>query len=505
MHNQDDSRSERFGRERNPVENRGTPTFPTKSPGYDVGTRASEASSQAGPRRHLCRRSQAAAIGDGLIAEIDTDDGVKEIGTLSSIWNRWAMPLAVVNRPAPTKGLLYAKGRAKPPFQTREQIHRQVARGGLSGLEAKELWSSLFLTLVQVQELLASVKARAGWPWVEVAFSFAAYTGARRSEILRPRVDDVDFEAGAITIREKKRDRTRQMTFRTVPMSAGLRHVMQAWLEEQHPGGSYTICGQGGCPLTRQTMTKAFRAAVHGSPWQVVQGYHVLRHSFASNCAMKGVDQRVIDSWMGHQTEAMRRRYRHLFPEQEQMAMPSVTSPSRRPFIHRLALATRCDDVRNARFSGGNVSVYAQTCCSGIGLALPMLLPFCYQFVAHLTRSDRRRSLCLQASATAPVARTLTPPAQQRAGRHAFIEGRGSGFLDTRPPLPPPSINILDPAISERPRAAAGAEFAAIQNRPPKKSAIVSTETVVTIKEASSQCSAPTARLSSPVPGIGAE
>jgi hypothetical protein len=76
MHNQDDSRSERFGRERNPVENRGTPTFPTKSPGYEVGPRASEASSQAGPRRHLCRRSQAAAIGDGLIAEIDTDDGV---------------------------------------------------------------------------------------------------------------------------------------------------------------------------------------------------------------------------------------------------------------------------------------------------------------------------------------------------------------------------------------------------------------------------------------------
>jgi hypothetical protein len=76
MHNQDDSRNERFGRERNPVENRGTRTFPTKSRGYEVGTRASAASSRAGPTRHLCRRSQAAAVGDGLIAEIDTDDGV---------------------------------------------------------------------------------------------------------------------------------------------------------------------------------------------------------------------------------------------------------------------------------------------------------------------------------------------------------------------------------------------------------------------------------------------
>jgi hypothetical protein len=76
MRNQDDSRNERFGRERNPVEIRGTRTFPTKSPDYEVGTRASAASSRAGPTRHLCRRSQAAAVGDGLFAEIDTDDGV---------------------------------------------------------------------------------------------------------------------------------------------------------------------------------------------------------------------------------------------------------------------------------------------------------------------------------------------------------------------------------------------------------------------------------------------
>ena len=56
----------------------------------------------------------------------------KEIGTLSSVWNRWALPLGLVNGPAPTKGLIYAKVRAKPPFQTLEQIKRQLARGGLS-------------------------------------------------------------------------------------------------------------------------------------------------------------------------------------------------------------------------------------------------------------------------------------------------------------------------------------------------------------------------------------
>ena len=138
-------------------------------------------------------------------------------------------------------------------------------------------------------------------------------------------MNDLDFDAGTITIREKKRDRSREMKFRTVPMADVLGRVLRAWLDENHPGGPFTLCGQGGSPFTRQMMTKAFRSAVKGSRWQVVQGYHVLRHSFASNCAMKGVDQRDIDSWMGHQTEAMRRRYRHLFESQQDDEEPGTT------------------------------------------------------------------------------------------------------------------------------------------------------------------------------------
>ena len=50
----------------------------------------------------------------------------------------------------------------------------------------------------------------------------------------------------------------------------------------------------------------------------------VLWHSFASNCAVAGVDQRVTNEWMGHQTEEMVRRYRHLFPEQQRQAIDKV-------------------------------------------------------------------------------------------------------------------------------------------------------------------------------------
>jgi site-specific recombinase XerD len=63
----------------------------------------------------------------------------------------------------------------------------------------------------------------------------------------------------------------------------------------------------------------------------VLRGWHVLRHSFASNAAMKGVDQRVINSWLGHQTEEMVQRYRHLFPDQERHAINLVFGVAGKP------------------------------------------------------------------------------------------------------------------------------------------------------------------------------
>jgi hypothetical protein len=39
---------------------------------------------------------------------------------------------------------------------------------------------------------------------------------------------------------------------------------------------------------------------------------------------LKGIDQRLIDSFVGHTTEAMRRRYTHLFPSARKDAIRSL-------------------------------------------------------------------------------------------------------------------------------------------------------------------------------------
>jgi integrase len=111
---------------------------------------------------------------------------------------------------------------------------------------------------------------------------------------------------------------------------------MRDWLGD-HPGGQYLFClpavvgrsktrRSAPSPVTRDEAHDHFGRTLAGSKWEVLRGWHVFRHSFCSNCAAAGVDQRLIDAWVGHQTDEMRRRYRHLIPNQERQAIQTVFS-----------------------------------------------------------------------------------------------------------------------------------------------------------------------------------
>jgi integrase len=91
---------------------------------------------------------------------------------------------------------------------------------------------------------------------------------------------------------------------RTVPLSPRLEAVMREWFGE-HTGGPYTIRTPSGRAITGHYATKIMLRAVRRSKWSIISGWHCLRHSFISNCAARGVDQRLIDHWDGHTTEAM--------------------------------------------------------------------------------------------------------------------------------------------------------------------------------------------------------
>jgi len=55
-----------------------------------------------------------------------------------------------------------------------------------------------------------------------------------------------------------------------------------------------------------------------------VQDFHDLLHSMISCLAAAGIDQRVIDDIVGHTSDEMRKRYRHLTPQLKSQAVASV-------------------------------------------------------------------------------------------------------------------------------------------------------------------------------------
>ncbi len=226
-------------------------------------------------------------------------------------------------------GLVYPKTSERPPFRTRAEIEAQLARKS----QDPEIWGSLFLTLADVGEVLGIVRERASSAWIHPMVCFAAHTGARRAEMLRSRVEDLDLEGATVLIREKKKERGK-LTTRRVPISPFLGRVLATWLDSDHPGGPWTFAHPAVVPRSRKERGEGepisvadsnghLHRALGGSRWEMV-GWHTFRHSFASNCAAKGIDERLIDGWMGHQTEAMRRRYRHLLPDHQSKAIRDV-------------------------------------------------------------------------------------------------------------------------------------------------------------------------------------
>jgi len=239
----------------------------------------------------------------------------KEINTISGMWS-WAASHGKVKGGFPGKKLKYPSTKEAPRFQTWHEIERQIKNGA-----DESLWDSLFLSPDEVEKVLKHVEKHGAKPYVHPMLLTAAHTGARRSELIRSRAEDIDFKAKTITINERKRERGHHGT-RSVPMSPTLAKTLKKWLGSRTSGPTFQC--KDGLPLTRDEAHTHLQMSLADSKWKVIKGFHTFRHSLASNLAMKGIDQRVIDEIIGHSTEAVARRYRHFAPNFKRNAVQSV-------------------------------------------------------------------------------------------------------------------------------------------------------------------------------------
>jgi integrase len=234
---------------------------------------------------------------------------------------------------SPAIDLRKVKGSSKlDPFRTKQEIEAIVARGGLTEEEVITIWRCLYLTLEEIAGILQLVRDRSRWDVSIILHTIPAYTGMRRGELLRLRWCDIEFEQDGVIARSKKQSRQEVETKRRIDLHPELKAILLDW-REKRPKGQYVVCDSG-CleSLTPRLANKRFWQPLRGTTWCLASrrnlfkiGFHTYRHSLASNLAAGGVDQRVIDEWMGHQTEAMRKRYRHLFPKTRRSAIESFS------------------------------------------------------------------------------------------------------------------------------------------------------------------------------------
>jgi integrase len=203
---------------------------------------------------------------------------------------------ATVNREMALLKHMYAK--AVEWGKVKENPAKKVKR--LQG-EAKRL---RFLVPEEIQTLLSNCSG-----YLRSVVLVALNTGMRRGELLGLKWGQINMDQGIITLPETKNHEPRN-----IPMNATVRGVLQD-LKKKEGYVFFDTMGKG-----IFYVNKLFRCAVRKSGITDFR-FHDLRHTFASNLVMEGVDIMTVKELMGHKTLEMTLRYAHLAPSHKTKAI----------------------------------------------------------------------------------------------------------------------------------------------------------------------------------------
>jgi len=141
----------------------------------------------------------------------------------------------------------------------------------------------------------------------------ALHTGMRKSEILGLRMGaNLDLENRRISLARTKNDEARH-----IPIDQTLYDEL-AVVAASKGEGDYLFVKADGSPYG--DVKKAFASALKGAGISDFH-FHDLRHTFASNLVMNGVDLYAVKELLGHKDIKMTMKYAHLSPEHKSSAI----------------------------------------------------------------------------------------------------------------------------------------------------------------------------------------
>ncbi len=132
----------------------------------------------------------------------------------------------------------------------------------------------------------------------------ALNTGMRKGEILGLKWHDVDFKRDNINLLD-----TKNYEKRTLAMNSSVRKALFG--VRKTANSPYIFCNKKGKPL--RDVKKSFHTALRKAGI-VNFRFHDLRHTFASQLVMIGIDLNTVRELLGHKSLQMTLRYAHLSP-----------------------------------------------------------------------------------------------------------------------------------------------------------------------------------------------
>lgn len=138
-------------------------------------------------------------------------------------------------------------------------------------------------------------------------------SGLRASELINIELNDINFEAGFITVRGKGSKE------RVVPVNETALNTVKKYIEESRPEilrkkeSRFLFLAKGGKPMTRQRLWQLLKT--YSNSLSIKLSPHSLRHCFASHLLDGGADLRALQKMLGHTDISTTQIYTKVTPE----------------------------------------------------------------------------------------------------------------------------------------------------------------------------------------------
>jgi integrase len=186
-----------------------------------------------------------------------------------------------------------------------------------------------FLTLDEVDALVANARPGTFCAIDRALYLTAAMTGLRKGELIALRWRDVDWAAGRIRVRQNYvrgefgTPKSKRST-RSVPMADEVGGELERLFQRsrwQGDGDLVFAHPASGEPLPKANVTRRMRAALRAAGLDESHRFHDLRHTFGTRMAAAGAPMRTVQEWLGHRDLATTQRYADYAPSSGEAAM----------------------------------------------------------------------------------------------------------------------------------------------------------------------------------------